>query len=368
MTKAASQNRGRVLHVLTALDYGGVESQMRLIAANASSSGWDRAFCAIGPGGASLAALHAMGVEACALGRPVRIPSVRALWALWRHIRQLKPDVVHLHGAEANFHGVLAARLAGVAVVIAEEVGIPAHSSKARKIFAWIYRRCERVVAISAAVKDSIVAQGEAADCDIEVIHNPFQPQPFKPFPARNDGLELGFVGRLEPVKNPTAAIDAIALLRDRGIDARLRIVGDGSQRPLLERRIAALGLGPFVRLDGFQPDPFEKLAGCHIYLQPSLTEGFGLAICEAMSAGIPVIASAVGGAPEIITHGRTGWLIATPDARVLADRIAEVAALDDATLSAVAVAARDHVNTSFGAHVYMQRCDDLYRRLTDRT
>ena len=357
--------RGRlVLHVLTALDFGGVESQMRLVAAHAAQSGWDHAFCAIGPGGAVLEELRAMGARAVALQQPVGIPSTRAILALWREMRRMRPAVVHLHGAEANFHGLIAARLAGVPVVIAEEIGIPRHSPRARRIFAWVYRRCDRVVAVSQAVKECILSLGEAPEAAVEVIRNPFAPQVFQPFPPRGEVLEMGFVGRLEPVKNPLAAVEAVALLRDRGIAARLRILGEGSQRPLLERRIADLGLEGQVRLEGFHPRPFDRLRGCHLYLQPSLSEGFGLAICEAMSAGLPVIASAVGGAPEIIEDGRTGWLLDRPEAGALAARIAEVQALPDAALAAIAAAGSAHVRAAFGPEIHAARCGALYAAL----
>ena len=362
----SGQGHGRqVLHVLTALDFGGVESQMRLIAAHAPASRWGHAFLAIGSGGAVLGALQALGAEAGALGRAARIPSPGAAWALWRHMRRTRPAIVHLHGAEANFHGTLAARLAGVPVVIAEEIGIPRHAPRARRIFAQVYRRCDRVVAISQAVKDSILALGEATEAQVEVIHNPFQPQPFRPLPPRAGVLELGFVGRLEPVKNPMAAVEAVALLRSQGVAARLRLVGDGSLRPALARRIAELGLQDTITLCGFDPDPFARLSGCHFYLQPSLTEGFGLAVCEAMSAGIPVIASAVGGVPEIIDHGQTGWLLPAPTAAALADTITAAASLDDAALREIAVRAAESVTRRFSVTAYLARCDALYDRLS---
>ncbi len=354
-----------VLHVLTALDFGGVESQMRLIAANAALSRHTHAFCAIAGGGAVLEALRSLGAEAAALGRRAGIPSRPAILALRRHFRQMRPDIVHLHGAEANFHGTIAARLAGVPVVIAEEIGIPRHSTRARRVFAQIYRRCDRVVAISDAVRDCILALGEAPSARVEVIHNPFEPQPFRPLAPRGGELVLGFVGRLEPVKNPMAAVEAVARLRHDGRNATLRLVGEGSLRPALERRIAELGLTGAVTLCGFDPAPFARLEGCHFYLQPSLTEGFGLAVCEAMSAGIPVIATAVGGVPEIITHGQTGWLLPEPDAAGLAATIEEALACDAARLQGIADAARETVLRRFSVAAYLTRVDALYDRLT---
>lgn len=365
MTKAPA--KGITLHVLTSLDFGGVESQMRLIDDNADLSGWDHAFCALGGGGATLDHLLTSGTRAEVFQRRVRIPSLSAIFALWRHLRRLRPDVLHLHGAEANFHGAIAGRLAGVPVILAEEIGIPNHSAKARRVFAWVYRRCDRIIAISQAVKDNIVALDEATPEMIEVVYNPFEPQEVRNFPQPAGQIRLGFVGRLEMVKNAAAAVGAVEILRNRGHDASLRIIGEGSQRADLERRITASGLGAHVELSGFQSAPFDLLQDCQFYLQPSLSEGFGLAICEAMSAGLPVIASAVGGTPEIITHGETGWLLPTPDAENLADMIEEAAALDADTMRQVAERARASVIERFGVATYLQRLDHLYGTLTGR-
>lgn len=352
------------LHVLGSLDFGGVESQMRIVAQHADVSTYSHAFCAIARGGAVADQMRTMGAQVDVLGRPRKIPSFSAIMALRDHIRTLRPAIVHTRGAEANFHGVIAARLARVPVVVAEEIGIPSHSRKARVIFRQVYRGCDRIVAISRAVKDRVIEMGEAGPEQIEVIHNPFTAQEFHPSAPPDGRLLLGFVGRLEAVKNPLCAVEAVAILRRNGIDASLVIVGDGSQRPLLEQRIRELDLTGRVTLVGFQSRPFELLRGFHFYLQPSVAEGFGLAICEAMSAGIPVIASAVGGAPEIVTHGHTGWLLDRPEPAALAELIRGATTPNAPDPQTMARAARDHVLTHFSPAIYMQACDRLYDRL----
>ena len=364
MTPPLAAKRGRVLHILRALDFGGVESQMRIVAAHASLSEWTHSFCAIGPGGAVLQDLRGLGAEARALGCPTKIPSPKAILALALFLRRNRPDMVQLYGAEAIFHGIIAARLARVPVVICEEIGIPRHSSKARRVFARLYRHADRIVAISEAVKRAIVDMCEARPEVIEVVYNPFEPQPFRPYPPLAGRVELGFAGRLEAVKNPMAAVEAAALLRDRGLDFRLRLVGDGSQRPALAARIADLNLSDRVILEGFHPHPFALLEGCHLYLQPSVTEGFGLAICEAMSAGIPVIATGAGGTPEIIDHGRTGWLLPEPAAGPLAQAVEQALALGPAALAEVGRMGSDSVRARFSPESFMRRCDALYDSL----
>lgn len=309
--------------------------------------------------------LLSIGAQADIFNAQVKIPSVSAIVALWRHLRHIRPDVLHLRGAEANFHGVIAGRLAGVPVIIAEEIGVPNHSPSARRIFARVYRHCTRLIAISQSVKHQIVSLAEATPEMIDVIYNPFEPQIFRPLPKRDGPLRLGFVGRLEAVKNPLAIIEAVSILRRKGANVFLRLVGDGTQRSAIEKRIIALDLSDHVELSGFHPRPFELLEDCHFYLQPSLTEGFGLAVCEAMSAGIPVIGSAVGGLPEIIDHGFTGWLLPNTDAQSLADAVEVAAALDECSLKEMVAAARASVIERFGVATYLSRLDDLYQTLS---
>lgn len=353
-----------VINILTSLDFGGVESRMQLIARNANLSKFNHIFCAIGNAGSTQKTLKNLGMQADALGCNVKIPSISAVFTLWRYFKKYKPQVVHLRGAEANFHGAIAARLAGVPVVIAEEIGIPNHSAKARRIFAWAYSYCDRIVAISQAVKDGIIAMNEANESQIQVVYNPFSPQKFKPLSQRSGSLSLGFVGRLEPVKNPMVTVETVALLRDIGIKTKLHIVGDGSLRPALEQRIKELNLCTQVQLHGFQENPFTLLKDCHFYLQPSLTEGFGLAVCEAMSAGLPVIATAKGGVPEIIQHDKTGWLIQESTAKALAEMIQFANRYSDNELQSIALKGRDAVLQRFGVKSYLNQLDELYAKL----
>lgn len=353
-----------IINVLTSLDFGGVESQMQLIAKSLNLSNFNHAFCAIGVGGSTQINLKKWSMQADALGCNIKIPSISAVFALWRYFKKYKPQVVHLRGAEANFHGAIAARLAGIPVVVAEEIGIPNHSAKAKRIFAWAYSYCDRIVAISQAVKDGVIAMNEAHASQIQVVYNPFSPQEFKPLSKRSDNLCLGFVGRLEPVKNPIVTVEAVALLREMGIKAELHIVGNGSLRLMLEQKIRELNLCTQVQLHGFQENPFAVLEKCHFYLQPSLTEGFGLAVCEAMSAGLPVIATARGGVPEIIEHDKTGWLIQEPTAKSLAEMIQFANRYNDDELQSIAIKGRDEVLQRFGIETYLNQLDELYNKL----
>lgn len=357
----------KVLHVLTSLDFGGVESHIRIIAKNPEFTRFEHHFCAIRNGGAISEELLASGKKVAVLGVKSRIPSLSAIRDLIRLIHKKQPDILHTRGAEANFHGLIAGRICRVPVCIAEEIGFPNHSRKAQLAFRLIYRLADCVVAISEAVKCKLIDLGEVKPKRIYVLLNPTQMHSERAKPARPHLFKVGFVGRLEEVKNPLALVRAAGLLRDRGLSLKVTIVGDGSQRKMLEAEIVRLNLSEVVALTGFSPNPFELLLESSLYVQPSLSEGFGLALVEAMSAGIPVLTTAVGGAPEIITEGKNGWLLQSTDAEAVAERIGQLTSMTMDELQAIGIAGRASVVERFSPLAYFRKCDNLYDLMLER-
>jgi len=362
MAKEKQRQQGLIVHVVASLDFGGVEKRMEILARGAGLTVRQHRFCAIGGGGAAKLRIKALKRSVECLGQPTAIPSVKAILHLFRLFRRVRPEVVHTHGAEANFHGLIAAWLAGVPVRVAEEIGIPTHSAKARRVFRQVYRLAHRVIGISESVTRWLVDKEEVAASKAVRIYNPVElPDSVIPtFGPAPDRFRLGFVGRLEPVKNPLALVDAVASLRAESIPAEVWLVGDGSQYGMLKVRAEELGVGGHVRLLGYQCDPAKFVSQCDLYVQPSLSEGFGLALVEAMGCGIPVLASAVGGAPEIIEHGRTGWLLKKPTVEQLVFDLKKIW-LDRERLSSVGLAGRQAVVSRFEPAVYLQEIEALY-------
>ncbi len=150
--------------------------------------------------------------------------------------------------------------------------------------------------------------------------------------------LRIGSLGRLHPVKGYDVLAEAVAMLRARGIEAQVTIGGDGAQRDELAGR---LDLAGYV-------EPKRFLAGLHLYLQPSRSEGLCVAAHEAMQAGLPVIASAVGELKHSILPGETGWLVPPGDAQALAEALAEAVGAPE-RLAAMGAAARARLFERFG-------------------
>lgn len=352
-----------VVHVVTSLDFGGVESHMETLAGLHSCARYRHAFCAIAHGGHVAESLRRAGAEVTCLGTAARIPSLAATWRLYRFFRETRPAVVHTHGAEANFHGLIAAALAQVPVRVGEEIGIPGHGRLARILFSLAFRCAHKVIGVSQSVTDWLVSNGEVGPRRAVTLLNPVRLSAVgeaTPVPPA-DPFRACFVGRLEPVKNLVELVAAFDRLVEGGADARLWLVGDGSLRPELERMIEQRALGEVVRLHGYHPAPVELLRQCHVCIQPSLSEGFGLALVEAMGCAVPVISTRVGAAPDLIQSGVSGWLVEGFDRTAIQTALEQAYRTPRDQLGDMGRAARTVVGTLFEPVAYLRRLESVY-------
>lgn len=355
-----------VCHLVTSLDFGGVETHMEVIARTQLQTVFQHCFVALGNGGATERALREMGAEVLCLRKRPTIPSFSAFVTLVRFLIRKRPDVLHCHGAEANFHGLLAAWIVRVPVRIGEEIGIPDHGRTAQLVFRHVYRLAHLVIGVSDAVVTWLAESNEVPVDKLIRINNPVALRiPYQDMgkPAR-DPFRICYVGRLEPVKNPIALLEAFAVVNAKLPSAQLWFVGEGTERITLEARTAEMGLECNVEMLGFQPDPVSFIRRCHVYVQPSLSEGFSLALVEAMRCGVPPIATAVGGAPDIIQHGKTGWLLHETSPYAIARALEEAAALGSEALAEMGGRARESVKGRFGPGQYLRTLEHLYDRL----
>jgi N-acetyl-alpha-D-glucosaminyl L-malate synthase BshA len=224
-----------------------------------------------------------------------------------------------------------------------------------RRVVAFSIERSDGVTAVSHSLRaDTISALGVSRD--IDVIPNFLDCDEYrrKPDPGlrarlcppdRYDALVI-HISNLRPVKRVDVALDVFRRLR-RGVRARFLVVGEGPDRADVERQAAEQALGEDVAFLGEQDDPVALLSVADLFLLPSIQESFGLAALEAMACGVPVVASRVGGLPEIIEDGVTGFVCPPDDVEGMAER--GVALLTDPDLHArIARNAADMVHASY--------------------
>lgn len=347
-----------VLHLAYSLDFGGVETHLALIAEHGGND-FDHRFLALNGGGSAEQVILAAGAQVACLGIDPWKHPLQCVHALRRELRGTSTAVVHAHGSEPNMFGLWTARSAGVPVRIGEEIGLPDHSRKARYALRAAYAAADRVIGVSDAVRDFLVRSGEVPERKAVRIYNPVHEAKLQASPRREDEpLRIAFLGRLETLKNPRPLVEAVTALAQGGMPVQLTLIGEGSLRGELEQ--AAAG-SDSVTFAGYQSDPAPLLARTHLLIQPSLTEGFSIALVEAMGAALPVLATPVGGNPEVIAEGSTGWLLDGNDASAIAEAIVRIERLDGAALAAVGQFARQSVAGRFGIDRYMNEIEALY-------
>jgi glycosyltransferase involved in cell wall biosynthesis len=246
-------------------------------------------------------------------------------------------NVIHCHHYSPFVYGLLAAVMhPSVRVVFTEHgrlhgTGI---SRKRRLVNPVLSRWPSKICAVSAALKQDMVAEG-FPERSIEVVYNGIElgrrPQPAERAAARSalqlpgDAFVIGSVGRLDPVKNLGALLEALALLHPSCPAARTVVVGDGPEQQALIDRARALGVADLTQFTGHRSDVRVLMAAFDVYVNCSTYEGVSLTILEAMATALPVVAARVGGNPEVVVDHETGLLVdARP--RALASALAALA------------------------------------------
>ena len=246
-------------------------------------------------------------------------------------------NVIHCHHYSPFVYGLLAAVMhPSVRVVFTEHgrlhgTGV---SQKRRLVNPVLARWPSKICAVSAALKQDMVAEG-FPERSIEVVYNGIElgrrPQPADRAAARaalrlpNDAFVIGSVGRLDPVKNFGALLEALSILAPRFPAARVVVVGEGPERQPLMDRAHALGLDNVTHFTGHRSDVRALMAAFDVYVNCSTYEGVSLTILEAMATALPVVATVVGGNPEVVIDQETGVLI-DERPRSLASAIATLA------------------------------------------
>ena len=359
-----------VLQVVLSLNPGGTE---RLVLELVKRLGGEsrQAVCCLDSAGVWGEALKTSGTPVTALSRqPGFHPSLaRRLSAV---AQQVDADVLHCHQYSPFVYGALA-RLArpGLRVVFTEHgrLSDAPPSRKRRLLNPAIAHAASRIASVSHDLKRHMVAEG-LPERRIEVVHNGIdlgpEPSPDAAADLRRqlalpgDALVVGTVARLDPVKHLQALVEATAQLSGRGRLVHALVVGDGPDRDLLERDARARGMEHAVHFLGHRDEARGYLPGLDVYVNCSISEGISLTILEAMAAGVPVVATSVGGTPEIVTD-EVGRLVPPRDPSALADTLAVLA--DAPSLrAALGRAARARVAEHFTIEAMTARYLTMYR------
>jgi glycosyltransferase involved in cell wall biosynthesis len=350
-----------VLHIGKVKGVSGSENHLLLLLPELRARGWDARFLLLHedePGAWEFARrLEEVGVPLEGL----RLPSAASPFAFSRivqTIRRHRPAIVHTHLVHADFHGLTAAALARVPVRVSTKHGFNAFRSVRGFGFGdrTVGRLADVQIAISHGLARYLALEEGFSETAFEVVH--YGILAGDPPPAPPPGKRLAMVGRLIPIKGHVHLLEALRRVADP--DLRLELAGDGELRGELERRVDALGLGEAVTFLGRVPTASSVFERSAIVVVPSLGEGFGMVALEAMERGRAVVASAVGGLPEIVEDGVTGLLVPPADPAALGDALATLLA-DPARVAAMGEAGRARALEVFTQERCTSRTEELY-------
>jgi glycosyltransferase involved in cell wall biosynthesis len=366
----------RLVHLTSSRFFGGPERQM-LGLAKALPNDCQTVFASFGEGGRCEAFLDLVR-SAGFVGRRL-IHDTPHLFAARKEIaaliREFRADLLLCHGYKADLVGRPAARIAGIPVVAVSR-GWTGENFKVRwydRIDRLFLHRMDRVVCVSERQAEKVRAAG-VHDFKVRVIRNAARPDAFRDSdPAMRRHMESLFprsgsrivlmAGRLSPDKGFHVLIDAIPAVLAKAPDARFIICGDGVQRHELERQVVSLGLKDVVVFAGFRNDLDSWMPNADLFVLPSFTEGLPNVLLEAHASGVPVVATAVGGSPELVVDGETGWLVPPGVRPALAAGMIRLLC-DDSRRRQMGLAAqarvREHFTFEVQARGYLELFDDL--------
>jgi len=333
--------RPRLLLLTVGLGVGGAEEIVRQSLPLIRTGGFDVTLGSLKGDGSLSGEIRESGVRVESFGGSGPWDPV-PLGRLWSWIRRERFDVIHSHLYWANLAARLAGRSAGTPVVINSHHGTDAWLSPSRRFMEKATAPlADRIVACSEAVRLCAISDVGLPEGKVVTVTNGIRVERFSDGSRREairaslnlakDRVVLGTVGRLdEPVKGLAILVQAMESVAERIPEAICLLIGDGPARASLEGAVERRGLTGHIRFLGERRDVPDLLHALDLYVQPSLMEGFGLSVLEAMAAGKAVVASGVGGIPEVVTDSITGDLVPPGNPSTLAAAI--LALLEDPT------------------------------------
>ncbi|OGY47728.1 MAG: hypothetical protein A2840_01045 [Candidatus Buchananbacteria bacterium RIFCSPHIGHO2_01_FULL_47_11b] len=370
----------KILLVVTQSDLGGAQRYVAILAHFFAQRGDDVSVAAGGnKNGKLLRQLDAAGIKTFHLSHLVRninpLQDIRAIFELSALCKKLKPSVVHLNSSKAGVVGSIAAHRAGVPTVLYTAHGFVFNEPlPAWKKFLYIIAERytakfkTKIICVSQRDQQTAAENAIAPAEKLIVIHNGVEPaQLLTRQEARSklglpaDKFIIGSIASFYPTKGIDHLIDAMAILKKQQIACLLALIGNGPQRSKIETKISRLELTDTVLLLGQHEEAEKLLLAFDIFVLPSVKEGLPFSLLDAMAAGVPVVATAVGGIGEVIQNGVNGFLVEPANPSALAIALSKLSR-DMNNTRALATRAQKDTQNNFSQKQMLERTSQLYR------
>ena len=365
------EKKTTVLHLSTSSGPGGAERMISTLTA-ALNQGQLRIIVGLFRSGWLQTECEARGVKTCVMPLAGRF-NLQWFRACLRLLRKEQVALIHAHEFSAILCGWIVAMLAGVPFVATVHGKNYFWEKLRRRVVYRLVSRHGTLIAVSKDLKQFICDKVGIPEKRVEVIYNgvtPAQTIADEEIQKCKAELEvsgcyplLGVVGSLYPVKGHRFLLEAMPEILRRWPNARLLVIGRGELEVALKEQVAQLAIDANVHFLGMRQDVPRLLSILDVFVLPSLSEGLSLALLEAMASGKPVVATRVGGNPELIDHGRTGFLIQPEDEKDLAANLLNLLS-DPEMMQQFGRQASERVQQHFSMGQMVDRYRDLYTRL----
>jgi len=362
----------RLLLVVDSLEVGGAERQVVDLAVALRREGYEvTVACSVAGDLSGLLEEAGIPVRPLLDRLAKRRFSVAYAWRLRRLLRKERFDVVHAHIYASAVAATIATLGTGVPLVITEHTEASWQTWRARWVSRWVYRRVERVIAVSTPIRRRLIERDDVHPDLITIVPNAVasasEPHADASLPAElRERPLVGVVARLQPEKGVANFLKAATRVAPQFPEAHFVVAGDGPLRWELVALAEDLNLSKRVQFLGFRSDASALMRFLDVLVVPSLTEGSPLVTLEAMAAGVPVVASAVGGIPDQIRHEKEGLLVPPGDTGTIGDALLTLLG-DSNRARRLGEAGRRRATSQFSHATMVRQIEDVYRDILGR-
>lgn len=354
----------RIGHLINSLECGGAEQVVAHLAAEQARQGhFVRVICLrdVGSNPVSTAALTSAGGEVASLLKPEGL-HFDTLRKLIRYMKVNRLDVLHTHNHLVHHYGALAGVLTRTRTVstLHGSSSLTLAPRWTQLLYRFSCRLSDAVVGVCDDVAETLQRHLRLPPSLVHVVENGIDLSPFLSVrrEAPSSGVVFGTMGRLEAIKDHSTLLQAFAAVKSRHPRVQLRILGDGSLRQMLEQQARELAMQDAVHFEGFSRDTSTFLGKLDVYVISSKSEGLPLSLLEALAAGLPVAATAVGAIPDVISRSQCGSLCPPSDPNELAACMERE--MERAVNAGIAERARTFAASEYG----IERMTRAYTRL----
>ena len=362
-----------ILHFITELSTGGAQSALfRLLSQLDRTRFAPSVICLYNGDGAVAKQIRELGITVTDLGMTSKA-RLDAFGRFYRLLRQERPLILHSWMFHANIPGRVVGRLARVPIIISSERTMGQEGQVRRRLNRLTAPLADHVICVSERVAKFATHEIGIPAQKLVVVPNgidltdysnlPSQAEARAAFNFPAEGIIVGAIGRPRPVKGYNFLLDAWVQVAQGYPNAHLLFVGDGPDQPLLQEQARRLGLREQVTFLGDQLNIPHLLPALDLLALPSLHEGMPNVALEAMAASLPVVATAVGGTPEVVVDGKTGILVPSRDPIALAEALSALIN-DPIKAKSMGQAGRQRIETHFSLTNTVQQTEALYETL----